>query len=63
MRSNFVFMNLKEYKPNPVELFETDRIFLLKLNKLIKNSTKNFDNYEYHRVKSDLDHFFWKNFL
>ena len=60
--SNFVFMNLKDYKPRKVELLETDRIFLVKLNQLIKNSTKNFDNYEYHKVKSDLDYFFWKFF-
>ena len=33
-----------------------------KLNELIENSTKNFDNYEYNRVKSDLDNYFWKIF-
>jgi valyl-tRNA synthetase len=60
--SNFVFMNLKDYKPKVTELLETDRIFLNKLNELIENSTKNFDNYEYNRVKSDLDNFFWKVF-
>ncbi len=60
--SNFVFMNLKNYRPKSVKLFETDRIFLSTLNKLIKDSIENFDNYEYHRVKSDLDHFFWKVF-
>ncbi len=60
--SNFVFMNLKDYKPKVTELVETDRIFLSKLNELIENSTKNFDNYEYNRVKSDLDNFFWKIF-
>jgi valyl-tRNA synthetase len=60
--SNFVFMNLKDYKPKKTELLETDRIFLSKLNEVIENSSKNFDNYEYHRVKSDLDNFFWKFF-
>jgi valyl-tRNA synthetase len=60
--SNFVFMNLKDYKPKQTDLLETDRIFLNKLNELIGNSTKNFDNYEYHRVKSDLDNFFWRIF-
>jgi len=60
--ANFVFLNLKDYKPKPVDLLETDRIFLSELNKLIENSTKNFDNYEYHRAKSDLDNFFWKIF-
>jgi valyl-tRNA synthetase len=60
--SNFVFMNLKDYKPKATDLLETDRIFLSKLNNLISASTKNFDNYEYNRVKSDLDNFFWKIF-
>ncbi|MDD5700079.1 MAG: valine--tRNA ligase [Candidatus Nanoarchaeia archaeon] len=60
--SNFVFMNMQDYKPKQAELLETDRIFLNKLNELIKNSTKNFDNYEYQKVKSDLDYFFWKVF-
>jgi valyl-tRNA synthetase len=55
-------MNLKDYKPKQTDLLETDRIFLNKLNELIGNSTKNFDNYEYHRVKSDLDNFFWRIF-
>jgi len=60
--ANFVFMNLGNYKPKQTDLLETDRIFLNQLNKLIEDSTKNFDNYEYHRVKSDLDNFFWKIF-
>ncbi len=60
--SNFVFMNMKDYKPKKTGLLETDRIFLNKLNELIGNSTKNFDNFEYQRVKSDLDNFFWHIF-
>ncbi len=61
--SNFAFINLKDYKPSiPKTILETDRIFLSRLNELISASTKNFDRYEYHKVKSDLDNFFWKIF-
>ena len=45
--TRFVFMNLKDYKPKKTKLFETDRLFLSNLNKLIKNCTANFENYEY----------------
>jgi len=60
--SKFVFMNLKDYKPKKTEIVETDRLFLIQLNKLIKEATENFENYQHHRVKSDLDAFFWKVF-
>jgi len=61
--TNFVFMNLKDYKPKkPKKLLETDRLFLSKLNKLIKNCTKTFNKYEYSKSKADTDNFFWKDF-
>ncbi len=60
--SNFVFMNLKDYKPKKVQLLEMDRLFLNELNKVVVQSVKDFDNYEYHKVKSNIDNFFWKVF-
>lgn len=60
--SKFIFDNLKGYKPksaSKVELTETDRLFMNKLNQLIDNTTRNFDNYEYNKVKLELDNFFW----
>jgi len=61
--SRFLFMNLKDYKPKkPKKLLETDRLFLSKLNKLIKNCTKTFNKYEYSKSKADTDNFFWKDF-
>lgn len=60
--SNFVFINLKNYKIKPTKLLETDRIFLTSLNKLIKEATISFDNYKYNKANSSLDNFFWHIF-
>ncbi len=59
--SNFVFMNLKPIKEMP-KLVETDRLFLSRLNELIESSVKDFDEYNYSKVKIDVDSFFWKQF-
>jgi len=61
--SKFVFMNLEDWnykKPNKLE--KIDELFLNKLNLLIKNSTENFEKYEYSKVKSDVEQFFWNDF-
>lgn len=62
--SKFVFMNLEDYdkKSKPKKLEKLDTIFLTKLNELIKSTTKAFEEYEYSKVKQDIEHFFWKEF-
>lgn len=60
--SKFVFMNLHSYKPKKTELEETDRLFLSQLNDLIKSCTEDFENYEYNKVKSEIENFFWHYF-
>jgi len=60
--SRFVFMNLKNYKPKKIKLNETDRLFLSQLNNSIESCTKNFEDYEYSKVKSEAENFFWKKF-
>jgi valyl-tRNA synthetase len=60
--ANFIFMQIKEKPKNPDELIEFDRIFLLQLNKLIEKITVFFENYEYGRVKSEIENFFWNDF-
>ncbi len=61
--SKFALMHLKDYKPNKrVKLQEIDKWLLSKLNKLIKNCTKAFDRYEYYKVKTDTEKFFWHIF-
>ena len=57
--TNFVFMNLKNYKPKKTQLMDTDRIFLVMLNELVNKCTKTFEAYEYSKAKSEADIFFW----
>ncbi|MDP3991887.1 MAG: valine--tRNA ligase [Nanoarchaeota archaeon] len=61
--SNFVFMNLKNYKPKkPKKLENVDELFLRELNNLIFTSTDHFEEYEYSRSKRNIEEFFWKHF-
>lgn len=61
--SKFVFMNLEGYTgKKPKKLEKLDELFLDKLNLLVKNSTENFMVYEYSKVKSDVEQFFWSDF-
>jgi valyl-tRNA synthetase len=61
--SKFVFMNLEDYKgKKPKKLEKMDELFLNKLNLLVKSSTENFMNYEYSKVKQEVEHFFWSDF-
>ena len=59
--ANFVFMNSEHQKKMP-ELCETDRLFLVQLNKLIENATKAFGDYNYSKAKQEVDRFFWQTF-
>jgi valyl-tRNA synthetase len=59
--ANFVFMNL-QYQAKQPKLLETDRLFLIQLNKLIKESTEAFEDYNYSRAKLATDKFFWITF-
>ena len=61
--SKFVFMNLADFDYKKPKKFEKlDEIFLGELNQLIKFSTGNFEKYEYSKVKSDVEKFFWEEF-
>ena len=57
--SKFAIMHLEDYKQEKVKLRLVDRWVLTKLNKLIKASTKNFENYSFSAVRKDVDNFFW----
>ena len=59
--TNFIFQNLKYQKKIP-NLCETDKLFLTKLNKVIKNATEAFEDFNYSKAKSEADNFFWKDF-
>lgn len=60
--SNFIFMNLKNYKPKKTKLADIDRIFLGKVNECVQKCTKTFEEYEYSKAKSEADNFFWRAF-
>ncbi len=61
--SKFVFMNLEDYKNKPPKKLEKiDKLFLSKLDLLVKNCTKNFEVYKYSKAKADIENFFWKMF-
>jgi len=61
--SKFALMHLEDYDSyDKEELRLVDRWALSKLNKLIKFVTGSFDNYQYSRVKLEVDTFFWSTF-
>ena len=54
-------MHLEDYKESQVsEVF--DQWLLSKLQKVIKSATESFEKYEYSKVKSEVDIFFWQSF-
>jgi len=59
--SKFTLLQLQDFKSKPKKLEAFDIWILTKLNKLISNSTKNFDNYDYYKVKADVELFFWRD--
>ncbi len=59
--SKLVFTNFK-YNKKPNNLAEIDRLFISKLNKVIEEATKGFEEYEYARAKSAVVNFFWHVF-
>jgi valyl-tRNA synthetase len=59
--AKFTLPQLQDFKSQPKELQAFDTWILTKLNKLILSATKDFDNYDYYKVKADVDLFFWKD--
>ncbi|MBN2421442.1 valine--tRNA ligase, partial [Candidatus Woesearchaeota archaeon] len=57
--SRFAFMQLEDFKGKKENTTAIDHWMLTKLNKLIRSATTSFDAYEYAKVKSDVDQFFW----
>ncbi len=58
--SKFISINLSNKKPK--KIYETDRLFLSKLNKIIIEVTEFMKNYEYARAKQETSNFFWHVF-
>ncbi|MEJ2268116.1 MAG: class I tRNA ligase family protein [Nanoarchaeota archaeon] len=56
-------MNMENFGgKKPKKLEEIDRAFLERLQMLINSSTAHFDRYEYSKVKSEAEQFFWNHF-
>jgi len=62
--SRFVFMNLENYngRDKPEKLETIDKIFLNKIEFLIKRVTEAFTKYEYSKARKLIDDFFWNVF-
>ncbi len=58
--AKFSMPNASDKKPKQLEAF--DLWIISKLNSLIKTSTEAFENYDYARVKSETENFFWHTF-
>ncbi len=54
--------NYKHKKAPPKTLHKTDKWLLTKLNKVIKESTNSFENYEYSKAKTASEQFFYSDF-
>ena len=60
--SRFSLMFLENYEIKKVKLEPFDEYFLFKLDELISEVTKSFDNYDFSQAKRSLDSFFWNYF-
>ena len=60
--SRYVLMNTEEYNETLDDLTLTDKWILTKLNKTIKQVTKNMEKYEFNLVGSTLHSFIWDDF-
>ena len=61
--SNFVFMNLKEYKgKKPKKLKELDKLFLTNLDWVAQKTIKNYSKYNIPGAKKEIEYFFWHMF-
>ena len=61
--SRFALMQLSDYDGRrPQGLLPVDRWLLSRLQRVIKESTQTYENYEYAKAKSLVDNFFWNTF-
>jgi valyl-tRNA synthetase len=63
--SKFAIMHLEDYKKKELKYSELDimdKWILSKLNRITKMCNESFENYEYSRVKAEVENFFWNVF-
>jgi len=61
--AKFVFMNLEDFNnKKPKKLEKIDELFLRKLDMVITSCTFRFEEYNYSRVRENIEKFFWHDF-
>ncbi len=61
--ARFVNMHIEDYKSDEAPKLESiDKWIISKVNSIVKASTESFEKYEYARVKSMIEKFFWHDF-
>ncbi|MBI5871692.1 valine--tRNA ligase [archaeon] len=60
--ARFCFMHIKEKPKNPKGIELMDKWVLAKLNEIVGECTKFFDEYEYSKAKGAVENFFWHEF-
>ena len=60
--SKFSFSHLNDFRKEKIKLEFFDRWVLSKLNRVIDESTKDLEKYEYHKLKMLVSNFFWSTF-
>jgi len=60
--SKFCLDHLENFDGKKVKLELLDEWMLLKLNKVIRECTESFENYEFSKAKSSVENFFWHTF-
>ena len=61
--SKFSILNLENYNHDEkINLESFDKWMLSKLNNLVKDCTKGFENYDFFKTKSGTENFFWNTF-
>ena len=58
----FCLDHLENFDGKKVKLELLDEWMLLKLNKVIRECTESFENYEFSKAKSSVENFFWHTF-
>ncbi|MBT4647723.1 class I tRNA ligase family protein, partial [archaeon] len=60
--TRFALMHMEDFKGRPENLEVIDKWLLSRLQKVIKECTEHFDNYEYSKAKLCVETFFWQVF-
>lgn len=60
--AKFCLMHLEDFEGKDVSLTSFDQWMYTKLYEVVERATASFESYEYSKVKSDVEQFFWHTF-